>query len=115
MSRRLKDQIPVEYRLTGNGAAQVPRGRALTRDLSAAGLMLEADCEIAAMSTLHLDFALGSPPCFLKATARVCWIQKEAEDQYRLGICFSAIDDEDRNWIRNHVALHWDSGGRATG
>lgn len=113
VTRRLKDQVPVEYRLAGeNGAAFGPPAQALTRDLSPAGLRLEADRPLAPKSVLHLDFALGSPPCFLKALGRLCWVQKEAEDQYSLGVCFTRIDDEDRNWISNYVALHWDSGHR---
>jgi len=114
--RRFKDQVPVEYRLVGrDGALLEPPGQALTRDLSPAGLMLEADRPLAPESILHLDFALGSPPCFLKALGRLCWIEQEAQDQYRLGLCFTSIDDEDRNWINNYVALHWDSGGRLYG
>jgi DNA-binding NtrC family response regulator len=114
--RRLKDQIPVEYRLVGeDGAMLEPAGQALTRDLSPAGLMLEADRQLAPMSVLHLDFALGSPPCFLKALGRLCWIHEEAADQYSLGVCFTMIDDEDRNWISNYVDLHWDSASRAIG
>jgi hypothetical protein len=114
--RRLKDQIPVAYRLVGeDGALLEPPGQALSRDLSPAGLMLEADRHIAPDSILHLDFALGSPPCFLKALGRLCWIRKEAEDCYCLGVSFTGIGDEDRNWISNYVTLHWDSGSRAVG
>jgi hypothetical protein len=114
--RRLRDQIPVEYRLLGEGGRLVgPVGRALTRDLSPAGLMLEADRSLPAECTLQLDFALGSPPCFLKAAGRLCWIQQEDEGVFSLGVSFTSIDDEDRNWISNYVALHWAGGGRATG
>ncbi len=114
--RRLKDQVPVEYRVGGkDGPAPGPAAKALTRDLSPAGLMLEADRQLDPMSTLHLNFALGSPPCYLKALGKLCWIQKEAEDQYSLGVYFTSIAEEDRNWISNYVALHWDSGLRAIG
>lgn len=113
VARRLKDQIPVEYRLIGpEGRLLGPAAQALTRDLSPAGLMLEADRQLPAGTLLHLDFALGSPPCFLKARGQLCWIHQEAEDQYRLGVRFTCIDDEDKNWISNHVALHGNGGSR---
>lgn len=106
-TRRIRDRVPVEFRLVGEGGAVLePAGRALTRDLSPDGLMLEADRRLEPASILHLDFALGSPPCFLKALGRLCWVRQESEDLYSLGVCFTRINDEDRNWISNYVTRH---------
>jgi CheY-like chemotaxis protein len=106
--RRMREQLPVEYHLVReDGNLQKPPGKALTLDLSPAGLMLEVDRAIVPGCRLQLDFAVGSPPYFLKALGEVRWKREgDPNAPHIVGIQLVHIDAEDRNWVANYISVH---------
>lgn len=109
---RLEDNIFV---FSDSGFSPPGEFKALTRNISAGGLMLETEKEIPIEK--ELKFEIYQPTknskdviFSLPVLAKVSWIKKiekdkfeEGENRYRVGIEFSEIKEEDRQKITKYV------------
>ncbi len=109
---RLKDNIFIFGNLRSN---PIEEFKALTKDISAGGLMLETERDISEESELELQIyqPMDSDKRVifsLPVLGKVKWSTKieknnfeDGENKYRIGVEFSEIKEEDRQRIANYV------------
>ena len=109
---RLKDNILVLYYLESRPFAEF---KAITRNISPAGLMFETDRNIFKESKLKLEIYQPTS-CYknmffcIPVLAKIIWVSEiekdnfeKGENKYRVGVEFVEIKEEDKEKIANYV------------
>lgn len=113
---RLNDNIFISYRL-GQKIC-----KAIAKNISCGGLMFEAEKKVPV--GMEVDFEIYQPVnCFktvifvIPASAKVVWRRKikygfleTGQNQYKVGVCFTKIKNEDRERIKEYVAVNLNKG-----
>ena len=92
---RLAEQCHVAYREIREGETKRKTTDADMVNLSASGICLSSPEPVAPDTHLALEVGLEGEPAPVMAIGRVVWCDRDA-DQYRIGICFTWLREEDR-------------------
>ncbi len=109
---RLQDNMFVFGTLRSNPCGEF---KAFTKDISAEGLMFEAERDIPKESKLELEIYQPTGRCndmffSISVLVKVIWVNKiekdnfeEGENRFRIGVKFLEIEKEDRKRISRYI------------
>lgn len=92
---RIPERCRVAFRAIREGARDAKTTAAETLNLSASGLCLVAPARLERDQHLALELALDGRKDPVVAVGRVVWCDED-EGNYRVGICFTWLREEDR-------------------
>lgn len=109
---RLQDNVFVFGALKSNSCGEF---KAFTKDISAGGLMFEAERDIPKESELELEIYQPTGRCndmffSISVLVKVIWVSRiekdnfeEGENRFRIGVKFLEIEKEDRKRINRYI------------